>query len=169
MKTLLAIIFTLILINSAYAGEKINGYRDLKWNSPPIEKEMDLLEKRGSFTFYRYNGDNNIDGIPIDNFTCTFCKNRFCSFFGVINGVQNFSNFTKLMYDMYGPPNYNKPPYGFWLGETDIFLYFDKKEQAGYFLFYYNPIFTELDMEKAKLLKKQKQLEPFTNKKFKKK
>ena len=157
---ILYVILSFIVVIKSYGVEyKLDGFGDIKWGQAPI-KGMELLDKRGRFSFYSYDGDNSVGGFATKRVSYKFCNNQLCAVAGAIEGdYETFQNLHNLFIAYYGIPNSYDPYHWFWFGETNIMLCYEDTDKTGYFYYYYVPIHAAILHERAKQLEEQKKLE----------
>jgi len=153
-------IILFFLMNFVYsANYPVDGFGRLKWGEHPL-KEMELLDRRGDYTFYSHDGDNSVGGFNTQRVSYKFCRDSFCSVAGAVEGDYNtFVKLHDLFIAYYGPPNSYHPYYWFWFGETNIMLYYDTIDKTGYFYYYYTPPHIEIAHEREKAIEEKRKKE----------
>ncbi len=154
---IISIFINIVLIYGA--SQEVDGFGKLKWGDPPL-KEMELLDRRGDYTFYSYDGDNTIGGFNTERISYKFCRDEFCSVAGaIIGGYDKFVEVHDLFVAYYGQPTVYHPYYWFWFGETNIMLYYDDIDRVGYFYYYYTPPHIAIQHERAKAVEEKRKRE----------
>jgi hypothetical protein len=126
------------------------GFKEMKWGDKP-QREMQLLDRRGPYSFYCYETDESINNIEIERVTYKFCNDKLCSVAGKIKGgYDEFVEFHNYFIEVYGPPSSYHPYYWNWYGETNLMLYYDNMYKDGYFFYFNMPLHTEILNEKMK-------------------
>ena len=139
---------------------EVEGYRGIKWGAnikdlsgfslayPPVKRP----EIRG-LKIYRREGDqelNQMGDAMVEITFYSFYKDRFCSVVIPFRKANNFAALKELFSKQYGPgnqPHPSKEEYRWVLGDLTISLEFSTNRQTGMIVYYYNPIWKEVETE----------------------
>jgi hypothetical protein len=142
------------------AGPEVDGFGTLKWGNHP-KKEMELLDRRGAYSFYAYEDGTKVVGLfDTERVSYKFCNDGFCGFAGAIKGdFDKFNEISNLFIVYYGPPTMYHPYNWIWTGETDVMLFYDDKDKMCCYYFHYNPPHEEIDHARAKAIEDKRKKE----------
>lgn len=146
MKKALVVLAVVLFASAALAqGKFATEFRGMIFGKDLSEfTHMKSVRKQGDLEFYtRYGDERTFQGVPVENLTYGFYKNKFCMALFTAKGPSSYSALKSYLDGAYGPPSQPKvniKQFTYTAGEVTIELGYDDTRKVVEVSYAFRPI-----------------------------